>query len=197
MLKNCIICLLLMLPSVSNSAEITEGISLCTELTVAYQRLDCFDALAKKLREGDTSDPVLGKWRIEVTTDPLDDSESTTLQLDADSGKTRFGAPISLTIKCQSNDIDISVNWSSYMGSVPNVLTRIGNEEPETRIWRVSKDSLSTIHPAAKRFLFSMLNETQLVSRLNPYNSNPVTAIFNISGIDQAVDSVRHLCPIQ
>ncbi len=162
-------------------------------------RLECFDNLARvKNLDGRQIQPTAiegkGKWRVSVDVNPIDDSKTVTLILDAESGKNTRGKAVYLVARCKSNETDLYIGWNDYLGSEANVLTRVGSNKAITQRWSMSTDSQATFHGKPIPFIKEILSSDKLVTQVTPYNESPVTAIFNTSGLKNAVKPLRETC---
>ena len=171
----------------------------CAVVEGDLARLECFDNLATaKNLDGRQVQPTSitgkGKWRISVDVNPIDDSKTVTLVLDADSGKSRWGNAVFLVARCKSNITDIYIGWNDYLGSEADVLTRVGNNKAVTQRWSMSTDKKATFHRKPIPFLKEILISPKLVAQVTPYNESPVTAVFNTAGLDNAIKPLRETC---
>lgn len=135
-----------------------------------------------------------GKWVTSSDINPIDDSKTITMYLNADSGKNTWGQPLKLIVRCKSNETNLIINWNDYLGSEANVLTRVGTNEAVTSPWSISTDSQATFHKDPVPFLEEMIKSNKLVAQVTPYNANPVTAIFDTSGLENAIKPLRETC---
>jgi type VI secretion system protein VasI len=171
----------------------------CAIIEGDLARLECFDNLAeKKNLDGRQAQPTSiegkGKWNVSVDVNPIDDSKTVTLVLDADSGKNRWGKLVYLVARCKSNTTDLYIGWNDYLGSEADVLTRVGDNKAITQRWSMSTDSKATFHRKPIPFLKEMLTSSKLVAQVTPYNESPVTAIFNTAGLENAIKPLRETC---
>ncbi len=162
-------------------------------------RLECYDKLTKtKNIDGKQIEPTKiagkGKWQITIDKNPIDDSKTVTLILYADSGKSKWGEPVYLVARCKSNTTDLYIGWSDYLGSEADVLTRIGNNKALTQRWSLSTDKQATFRRKPIFFLKEMLKSDKLIAQVTPYNENPVTAIFDTTGLNNAIKPLRETC---
>ena len=183
----------------SHSAIDDKKFAKCAVIDGDLSRLECFDKLAKQNNlDGPQSETRLisdsGKWKVDVEVNPIDDSKMVTMVLSADSGKSGWGKTINLIARCQSGKTELYINWQDYLGSKSYVLTRVGKKDAVTRRWNLSTDSKATFHPNSILFLKEMLTSSKLVAQTTPYNDNPVTAIFDTSGMENAVKPLREIC---
>lgn len=171
----------------------------CAVIEGDLARLECFDNLAQeKNLDGRQLQPTSiagkGKWNVSVDVNPIDDSKTVTLVLDADSGKNRWGKPVYLVARCKSNTTDLYIGWNDYLGSEADVLTRVGDNKAITQRWSMSTDKKATFHRKPIPFLKEMLTSSKMVAQVTPYNESPVTAIFNTSGLENVIKPLRETC---
>ena len=171
----------------------------CAVIDGDLARLECFDNLAKKKNlDGRQVQPTSiegkGKWKVSVDVNPIDDSKTVTLVLDADSGKNRWGDPVSLVARCKSNSTELYINWKNYIGSEADVLTRVSDNKAVTQRWSMSTDKKASFHRKPIPFLKEMLTSPKLVAQVTPYNESPVTAIFNTAGLENAIKPLLETC---
>jgi len=197
-----ILFLLSMLPAFT-FADIDREIALCAVKQGDLARLACYDGIAEKHGlSGPQSEPTgitdSGKWSVSSKTNPVDDSRTVTLYLVADSGKSKWGRPVSMILRCKSNKTELYINWNDYLGSSAHVLTRIGTSPAETESWSLSTDSQSTFLPGRSikklDFIEAMMRTNKFVAQVTPYNESPVTAIFDTTGLRIALKPLRETC---
>ena len=171
----------------------------CAVIEGDLARLECFDNLAQeKNLDGRQLQPTSiagkGKWNVSVDVNPIDDSKTVTLVLDADSGKNRWGKPVYFVARCKSNTTDLYIGWNDYLGSEADVLTRVGDNKAITQRWSMSTNSEATFHYKPIPFLKELLSSSKLVAQVTPYNESPITAIFNTEGLENAIKPLRETC---
>lgn len=200
MFKNLsIACLLLSLPSIAIADISDKEIAQCAAVKGDLARLDCFDQIAKKNQlhtpqpqQTDVTD--VGDWNVSDTINPIDDSRTVTLILKAKSGKSKWNKSIYLVARCMSNTTNLYINWNDYLGSKAIVLTRIGDNKAVTSPWSLSTDKKATFHTKPITFLKGMSKSDKLIAQITPYNENPVTAIFDTAGLENALKPLRETC---
>jgi len=173
----------------------------CSSKKGDLDKIECFDNLAKKynlngIQASKEEIQDSGKWNVSIDTNPIDDSKTVTLYLVADSGKSSMlGESVILFIRCKSLETNIFINWSDYLGSEASVLTRIGKEKAEIRNWSLSTDSQATFFPRNEvDFLKKLLVVDSFIAQVTPYSASPVTAIFDIKGLSNAMKPLREVC---
>lgn len=174
-------------------------------------RLACFDTLAKDLMTATGSDNAAaapsvdaarvqsgseGRWLRQSKKDPLDDTETVTIMLVAESGTNRRGTAPTLFIRCKSGKVEVWINWSDYLGRSAYVTYRLGTATPEMREWDLSNTSSATFYPKNTIDFINQLAATdKFAAKITPYNENPVTATFELTGLTEAVAPVKAACP--
>lgn len=172
----------------------------CVAIQGDLARLDCFDTLAKKHNLDGAqvrANSIAGKgnWEVFNELNPVDDSETVKLLLEADSGKSPWGEPVYLVVRCRSNNTELFIGWGDVIAvDEASVLTRVGKNKAVTRLWNTSTNLTSTFHRKPISFIKEMMASTALLAQVTPYGANPVTAIFNTSGLEKAIRPLRETC---
>lgn len=174
-------------------------IAKCGLIEGALERLQCFDKIAKKhsvdgIQRIKPKVEGSGQWSVNIDTNPLDDSTTVTAMLRAESGADYLGRKVTLIARCKSNTTDLYINWQDFLARNTSVTSRIGKNKAETYKWSSSTDQKATFHRTPINHLRKMLGEESYVAQITPYNSSPTTAIFNISGIDNALKPLMETC---
>lgn len=75
------------------------------------------------------------------------------------------------------------------------VLSRIGSEQASTRQWSLSTDSQATFYPDNPiTFIKRLLEVDRFVAQVTPYGEDPVTAVFALGGLVNAIKPLRETC---
>lgn len=172
----------------------------CAALEGELQRLVCYDGLAKKNgwasgRRVDPSGTSAGKWVVSREVNPVNDSDIVSLVLQADSGQGKFGKRVILVVRCKDNTTEMYIRWHDYLGSSAKVVSRIGGNPARTDRWSLSTDHQATFFPRSPiSTLLEMMKHDRYLAQVTPYNENPVTAIFDTAGLNEAIQPLRELC---
>ena len=101
------------LPAASQE-DVLSQIARCARFEGALERLDCFDRIARahqvdgpQPRPGDGLD--VGAWKVSEKINPLDDTRTINLLLEASSGQTSMGRTPTLVLRCQSGEVNVYV----------------------------------------------------------------------------------------
>jgi type VI secretion system (T6SS) VasI/EvfG family protein len=195
------------LPELQDRSETDSGLIECASITGTTERLGCYDELAivRGYRPPLTSHRGTGKWHIEETSNPMDDTRRVTLILTAEpnSSRSRMRQLPVLVARCQSDTTELYINWDQYVGDDSSsvydewkyVTIRIGGGEANRQRWSVSTNRQSTFAPGwAGNLLRQMATENSLVVRITPYGENPMTAIFDTTGLEEALVPLMDAC---
>lgn len=130
-----------------------------------------------------------GKWRVSKETNPLDGSITLFFQLTSSEGKSVYGNPITLIIRYKRKKDELYIGWDDYLGSEAFVTYRIGKEDAIRTRWGLSTDKKGTFFRGDVIKLIRKLFEVnRFVAQVTPYNENPITAVFDVRGLRNAVE---------
>ena len=168
--------------------QATSNVQACVSITDDQSRLNCYDlAAGRKVKESSRT----GKWGISVQNNPLDDTATTIAYIAATEGQSEFGKPVQMFARCKSDALEAYLSWGDYLGSDQiSVTYRFDSEKAINAQWSLSTDSTATFVPNAEEFLRKVADSQQLVVQTTPFNSSPVTAIFDLTGSREAVSKV-------
>lgn len=199
----CIICF----PCVAladNEADILS----CREVADEEQRLLCYDAVAVEASDIEAAAvaPVgeTGNWLTSSKLNAMDDSSTEIVTLASQDGIGPLGRSPVLYLRCASKQLEVFVAWNDYLASdgghdsgYKNVTVRFESEEPQNVRWGTSTDSTATFAENPQQFLDRLRKSKRLAVQVVPYNSGPVTAVFDINGLDSASMKLRKECSIE
>jgi len=188
--------------AISNTAfavELKKEIAKCANVEGELARLVCYDKLADTVgvsKKKTTNLKRVGNWLVEIDKNPIDDSKTVVGILSAQDGTSKWGKPVSLFLRCRSKETDVYINWGSYLGNDNLVvLTRIGAEEATANIWTSSTDKTATFYQGEViEFIKKLSSSKKFVAQLTPYMESPITAIFDLTGIDKVTRYVKETC---
>lgn len=188
-------------PAVNNVVQAlnVKELAICSSKENSIQRLNCFDDLAKKYdqisKTIDTSSKAKGAWITSTETDPLTDRSIYFAQLDAIEGKGRFGDKIKLTVRCKKGKTEAYIDWATFLGSDEiRVTSRVDKSTAMTNVWLLSTDHKASFMPQAATALKKFVGATSFVVNLTPYSENPITALFDVTGAEEAFADIRSEC---
>ncbi|MCK5827196.1 hypothetical protein KAH43_01625 [Candidatus Bipolaricaulota bacterium] len=127
-----------------------------------------------------------GSWRVQTTVDPINDSQKISLRLDASSVTNAWWDVPTLVLRYTDQKPEVYIDWNQFIDTDSvRVTCRIDDESPTTSTWSVSTDYTGTFYDSwsVRGFIRSLATADQLVVRVTPYSESPVTAIFNLAGL--------------
>ena len=191
----------------AQSADVDRALARCSVVEGKLDRLTCFEEIAKNRDVDGPKTTELssgeGKWVVEESKNPIDDSLTITAVLAADTGQSRYGEPVTMIVRCKSNEIETYINWNSYLGddadsvysSGKYVTTRIRDEKAVTTMWSISTDREATFDPGwSSALLEEIIKSNSFVAQTTPYGENPITAEFDTTGSRTAFEPLARVC---
>lgn len=142
--------------------------------------------------------PSTGNWYVSAKKSQIDDSEKVTLILQADEPvKTSFSkvTPL-LFVRCSEAKTNVYVSWDIYLGlEQTEMLIRFDRAPAQTKTWSISTDSKAVfVRGGDVNFAKKMMHHGKLLAQITPYGESPVTAVFNIEGLKEAIKPLRRAC---
>lgn len=149
------------------------------------------------------ADPDPGKWTVNRDSNPIDDTATVVARLVADEGRSQYGRAVTFTARCKSDKTEAYLNWNTYVGDDSSsvyedwkyVTVRLGDKPSKEQRWGVSTDNEGTFAPDwAGTLLKEMVQEERMVVQMTPYGANPITAIFDIRGLEGPLREISEEC---
>lgn len=171
----------------------------CSVIDNQIQRLSCYDSLATKYGQvattKNTTTETKGGWVTATDFDPLTDKAVHRARLVAQVGRGRHGDEIVLRVRCSNGKTEAYIDWSTFLGSDDiEVTSRIDKAQPQKLKWSLSTDHKASFMPQSAMNLKKFIGASTYIVNLTPYSENPITAIFDVSGADEAFKDIRQEC---
>ncbi len=180
---------LLLIGALPASLVAQEQLAGCAAIEHDVTRLVCYDGLAQQ------ATAPTGDWVSQISTNPIDDTQTVMLALQAEGGGTLNRNMPRLILRCRSSKTDAYINWDDYIADRTRVTYRIGSQVARRTVWSTSTDNTVTFYPDDDvTFIQSLLAVDRFVARVVPDNEDPVTAVFNLAGLEVAVRPLRSVC---
>jgi len=186
--------------------EVSSGtLTNCSEINDEEKQKACYDKLFSE-EEGEEeeapSHPDNAKnirqvsgWTIYDEDNPIDDTITVTMLLEADGGNGTWEGSPYLVIRCKSNVTDLYIVWHEDFDNNTEITTRVGDAEAITSDWLLSTDVKASFYPDNPvPFINDMEKSSQFIAKGTPYRKSPVTAIFNTEGLKDAIKSLQEKC---
>lgn len=176
----------------TSGQELRDRLLDCARIQDDGERLDCFDGLAGSLQA--SSEVAESGWKMNAKSDPIDDTETLTLYLAAANTTPEVEKPVYLFIRCRSGETSSFITWNRELAGA-ETLVRFDQAEAERQYWNLSTDSEATFQPGDGEAFVKRLMETRVLTvQVNPVDSRPLTAVFDLAGLEDAVDPLRESC---
>jgi len=136
-------------------------------------------------------------WQLNTTTNPVDGSTTVVLHREAREVRAHSSAgnPI-LYVRCKSGATELYIDWHDYIpGASHRVTTRLDRRPTQARMWSLSRSNVATFYPSSPvDFLKTLMEAKLLYAEATPYNTAPVTAVFDLGGLADAIQPLRTQC---
>jgi hypothetical protein len=144
--------------------------------------------------KNDTIIPIeLNSFTIYALTDKYNNIVAITTNNTITLEKLNLG-PIFLTIRYKSKKDELYIGWDDYLGSEADVIYRIGKEDAIRTRWSLSTDKKGTFfHGDVIKLIRKLFEANRFVAQVTPYNESPITAIFDIRGLKNAVEPFNNI----
>ena len=153
---------------------------------------------ATAVPSGDVAVAGAGTWIVQATTaDPISGKPTAIVYANSTSGETQLGKPIQLIIRCENSQTDFFINWGQFLGSSGpvTVTSRLGTAGARGLQWNLSTDNEATFYPSDPvAYVKTLFGQTMYAAQTLPYNASQVTAVWDITGVQNAVAGVRKAC---
>ncbi len=140
----------------------------------------------------DVATPDFGEWSIYTKTDPLTDEKIIAIELASDQAQSTRG--VTLSLYCSKRNAWAVVRWNEFLGGTKSadrelkpVTYRIGDGQPRIEEWPVLSDRTTSQIDGAPEFIMNVRDSEKLVLRVEPYQQNPLTAVFDTRGLKAAL----------
>lgn len=195
-------CLLLALQPLNSEAASTSSalerqVKECESIAEPEKQAQCLkDAieLLSAIKDPDS----LKSWKTMRKTDPMTDRQNVIVTKAATEGISDNGAPYMLSIRCENKKTKMAFHWNTYIGldSAPLKL-RVDKKRPNTTTWKVTEGGHTLFWPKHRHIpgmVKRWFDAEQIVVQTNAYGQGTLTAIFDISDLEDGVKPVRETC---
>ena len=178
----------------SAAAQDTEVIRICAAMANPDSRLDCYDRLVATLGISPAG-PGGELWTVEFLVDPLTDERSARAVLTALEGRGVDDAPIQFIVECRGSRTTVLLDWAQPVGDGNTILIRLDADEPQDTFWEMARNRTTARYRSDGAPLARAISpRRRMVARVVPTGREPVTAIFDLTGMPEAMEPVRDAC---
>lgn len=193
-----LLALFLLVSPVIGQEDLKRDLAKIAAIPNDIERLAAFDTFAVKLGIAPTSqheESGTGKWRLEVDTSPIDDSQTITGILLAEAristGLTEK-QPV-LIFRYKEGKVAAYVVFGTYLGSdMIEATVRLGKEPAAFRSFSISTDGMAAFAGGdVMSFMKEVAAADSFLIRLTPFHENPVTTLFSPKGGEKVIDAIQ------
>jgi type VI secretion system protein VasI len=132
---------------------------------------------------------------VEFLVDPLTDERSARAMLPALEGRGVDDAPVQFIVECREGQTSVLLDWAQPVGDGNTIVIRLDADEPQDTFWEMARNRTTARYrsdgaPLAR----AIAPRRRMVARVVPSNREPVTAIFDLTGMPEAMAPVRDAC---
>jgi hypothetical protein len=140
-----------------------------------------------------------GDWVVgDIEPDPESGAPTAAAYLYATSGSSSRGNPALLMVRCPANgQPELAIDWDEDLGDGnPTVETMVGTDDVDQRDWWPSTvGATTTFYPGdAIGFVDELVSESWFVAKATPPGGTPISAVFYLAGIEDALANVHEAC---
>lgn len=136
-----------------------------------------------------------GRWQKIVEIHPQDRTKAVQMMIEAENRLPAQKDSAALVLSCQKGETDAYIIWRQYLGTYDLAVTWKAGTAPEvTETWSLSTDNEAVFAPEAIKFIKQMMIYDVLMVKTTPFSSEPLTLVFDTTGLDQEIDDLRKAC---
>ncbi|WP_375170824.1 hypothetical protein [Marinobacter sp.] len=165
----------------------------CTEVSNDIARLECFDNAYRAYR---TSAEAPGDWLTKTEVSPIDDTVTSLAAINARDRKNGLAPHNQLIIRCEGTELDIWIAWRNLITIEATLTTtRVGQQKASTKHWNPGEPSYAKFYPGNTRTLLrDLIRADRFVARVVEGLHEGETAIFDLIGLEKAIEPMRAAC---
>ncbi|ARU54360.1 hypothetical protein OLMES_0254 [Oleiphilus messinensis] len=132
-------------------------------------------------------------WRYQISSDPITDEDNAFIEVDGDWGSI-------LTVYCEGEELIIYFGMNDYISEFEGaeVDYRLDKNAPVSKFWQTSRSRTGLMYPnspdAEKAFLKELLSSSTFALRTYNDNDNPITRVWDLSGMSAAYQKIKSYC---
>lgn len=178
----------------STGAQELDVVRICASMANTSSRLDCYDRLVTTLGISPAG-PGGELWTVEFLVDPLTDERSARAVLPALEGQGVDESPVQFIVECRSGRTGVLLDWGQPVGDGGTIMLRLDSDEPQETFWEMARNRTTAHYRSDGAPLVRAITpRRRMVARVAPSGREPVTAIFDLTGMPEAMAPVREAC---
>jgi type VI secretion system protein VasI len=142
-----------------------------------------------------TSAKNASPWHVVVNNNASDGSKTTHMMVAAENLMQSQKDRAALVLSCEDGTTDVYVIWRQYLGTYDlDVTWRVGSGEEMTELWSLSTDNEAIFAPEPVALIKSMMADELFLIKTSPFDSGPVTLVFNTAGLENEIAVLQESC---
>ena len=177
-------------------ADVNEDLAKAYAIENDLKRLDAYDKIVEKLgldTSSNTKTYPVSKWRIEIETSQIDDTETVIAFIEANEKvRSAFNnyTP-TLIVRYKEGELDAYISTNDFLGLDEIAYTvRYGKQKAMDAYANISTDSKAFFIRNPKDFINKIAEVDKVLFRLTPYGENPITFTFDTAGIKEVREQI-------
>lgn len=177
----------------------------CVTIDNDLDRLACYDRESGRTPDSETVPTDLGNWLVRKDKSEFEDTTDVFVSVDSDEvvacSSYTSHQKVRLLLRCLENTTSLILmtdcHVASGFGGYGSVEYRIDDRKARSRGFQESTNNRSLgLWSGGKSIpvIKEMFGGERLLVRFTPFNQNPVTARFDITGIEETVAPLRESC---
>lgn len=154
--------------------------------------------LAQSSDSSNASKLAPARWIPHDERDPITDAHNVgTMTFDvAQDRSTPILRARALMLRCQAGKLEAIIDFATFLGhDGDRVVTRIDSLKPEREKWSLATNEHGVFYGGdVRRLLERLSGASRYAAQVIPYHSGPLTAIFDVTGVDSATAPVLAAC---
>jgi len=134
-------------------------------------------------------------WQKIVEIHPQDRTKAVQMMIQAENLLPGQNDPAALVLSCQKGETDAYIVWRLYLGTYDLDVTWKAGTAPEViETWSLSTDNEAVFAPDPVQFIKQVMIYDVLMVKTTPFSSEPLTLVFDTTGLDQEIHDLRKAC---
>lgn len=186
-------------------AEGGGGVADCVAIENDLDRLACYDRATGREPETAVVADLGGNWSIRTDTSEFKDTSDVYMSVESEEplscGMFNTEQKARLILRCKENTTSLIIVTACHLASgfhgYGRVEYRIDDEKARSRNFDESTDNKALglwNGGSSIPFIKQMFGHERALFRFTPFNESPVTARFDISGVETAIAPLREAC---
>lgn len=174
----------------------------CREIDNDLDRLACYDLQSGRTPKAE-SVQTDNKWDVRIESSDFDDTKSVFISTKSESDLScgfLSQRPATLTIRCMENTTSVLFTTNCHVTDIQDygkVDVRL-DRDPAFVVNTYASTNNKTLglwegHRSIP-FIKKMFGKDQMVIRFTPFSESPVTAKFDVSGLEETIKPLRESC---